>query len=207
MGSPAPFSTRCSASAGPIRANPSCSITSARRCAGPFPACWGPTTTIWSRPPSATTASGTRPSGFSRTRSIPACRSFCSDCSDDGYPLYVVTSKPTVYSDRIIERFGLDRFFIEVYGPELDGRFDEKRELVEFILRERVPRSEPHHHDRRPGARRRIRPDQRHPHDRRDLRLRQRRRDRRRRSGRNLSQPRRHLSGRAAAIGACHQAA
>jgi phosphoglycolate phosphatase len=56
---------------------------------------------------------------------------------DDGYPLYVVTSKPTVYSDRIIERFGLDRFFIDVYGPELDGRFDEKRELVEFILRER----------------------------------------------------------------------
>jgi phosphoglycolate phosphatase len=56
---------------------------------------------------------------------------------DDGYPLYVVTSKPTVYSDRIIRHFGLDRFFIDVYGPELNGRFDEKRELVEFILRER----------------------------------------------------------------------
>jgi phosphoglycolate phosphatase len=56
---------------------------------------------------------------------------------DDGYPLYVVTSKPTVYADRIIQHFGLDRFFLEVYGPELDGRFDEKRELVEFILRER----------------------------------------------------------------------
>jgi phosphoglycolate phosphatase len=56
---------------------------------------------------------------------------------DDGYPLYVVTSKPTVYADRIIRHFGLDRFFLEVYGPELDGRFDEKRELVEFILRER----------------------------------------------------------------------
>ncbi len=56
---------------------------------------------------------------------------------DDGYLLYVVTSKPTVYSDRIIQHFGLDRFFIEVYGPELDGRFDEKRELVEFILCER----------------------------------------------------------------------
>jgi phosphoglycolate phosphatase len=55
----------------------------------------------------------------------------------DGYPLYVVTSKPTVYADRIIEHFGLDRFFLDVCGPELDGRFDEKRELVEFLLRER----------------------------------------------------------------------
>jgi len=57
---------------------------------------------------------------------------------DDGYPLYVVTSKPTVYSDRIIEHFGLDHFFIGVCGPELDGRFDEKRELVAFVLRERA---------------------------------------------------------------------
>lgn len=56
---------------------------------------------------------------------------------DDGYPLYVVTAKPKVYADRIIRHFGLDRYFIEVYGPELDGRFDEKRELVGFILHQR----------------------------------------------------------------------
>ncbi len=57
---------------------------------------------------------------------------------DDGYPLYVVTSKPTVYADRIIQHFGLDHFFIDIYGPELDGRFDEKCELVAFILGERT---------------------------------------------------------------------
>jgi phosphoglycolate phosphatase len=56
---------------------------------------------------------------------------------DDGYPQYVVTAKPKVYADRIIRHFGLDRHFIEVYGPELDGRFDEKRELVGFILHQR----------------------------------------------------------------------
>ncbi|MCU0916882.1 MAG: HAD hydrolase-like protein [Planctomycetes bacterium] len=56
----------------------------------------------------------------------------------DGYRLYVVTSKPKVYADRIIRHFDMDGFFTEVYGPELDGRFDEKRELVEFILRERA---------------------------------------------------------------------
>jgi len=56
---------------------------------------------------------------------------------DDGHPLYVVTAKPKVYADRIIRHFELDPFFVEVYGPELDGRFDEKRELVGFILRQR----------------------------------------------------------------------
>jgi phosphoglycolate phosphatase len=55
---------------------------------------------------------------------------------EEGHSLYVVTSKPTVYSDRIIKHFGFDRYFLKVFGPQLDGRFDEKSELIEHILRE-----------------------------------------------------------------------
>jgi len=54
----------------------------------------------------------------------------------DGYPLYVVTSKPTVYADRIIRHFGFDPFFRGIYGPELNGRFDEKHELIGHLLGE-----------------------------------------------------------------------
>ena len=75
--------------------------------------------------------------GLFENEMYPGIPELLQRLQDDGYPLYVVTSKPTVYADRIIRHFGLDRFFLEVYGPELDGRFDEKRELVEFILRER----------------------------------------------------------------------
>ena len=75
--------------------------------------------------------------GLFENEMYPGIPELLQRLQDDGYPLYVVTSKPTVYADRIIQHFGLDRFFLEVYGPELDGRFDEKRELVEFILRER----------------------------------------------------------------------
>jgi phosphoglycolate phosphatase len=53
---------------------------------------------------------------------------------DTGYPLYIVTSKPKIYADRIIRRFGFARFFRKVYGPELNGRFDDKSELVGFVL-------------------------------------------------------------------------
>jgi phosphoglycolate phosphatase len=75
--------------------------------------------------------------GLFENEVYPGVPELLQQSRDDGYPLYVVTSKPTVYAARILQHFGLDRFFIEVYGPELDGRFDEKRELVEFILCER----------------------------------------------------------------------
>jgi phosphoglycolate phosphatase len=52
------------------------------------------------------------------------------------YNLYVVTSKPRVYAERIIEHFDLNKFFNQVYGPELDGRFDNKVELIDFVLTE-----------------------------------------------------------------------
>ncbi len=75
--------------------------------------------------------------GLFENEVYPGVPELLSQLHEDGYPLYVVTAKPRVYADRIIRHFGLDRCFIEVYGPELDGRFDEKRELVGFILHQR----------------------------------------------------------------------
>ena len=51
-----------------------------------------------------------------------------------GHPMYVCTSKPAIYARRIVRHFGLDRHFANVYGPELDGRFDDKRELVAHVI-------------------------------------------------------------------------
>jgi len=53
----------------------------------------------------------------------------------DSLKLFVVTSKPTIYSEKIIAHFGLDACFDEVYGSELGGRFDDKTELIEHVLR------------------------------------------------------------------------
>jgi len=55
---------------------------------------------------------------------------------DDGFKLYVVTSKPTIYAERIIRHFGLDKYFAGVFGPELDGRFDDKGELIAHLLQQ-----------------------------------------------------------------------
>lgn len=57
---------------------------------------------------------------------------------DKGFRLFVVTSKPAVYAGRIVDHFELMQYFEAVFGPDLDGRFDDKRELVAHILRERA---------------------------------------------------------------------
>lgn len=54
-----------------------------------------------------------------------------------GFKLYVVTSKPTIYAERIVRHFGLDRYFEATFGPELNGQFDDKTELVAHIIAER----------------------------------------------------------------------
>ncbi len=41
--------------------------------------------------------------------------------------MYVVTAKPTVYSEKIIEHFDLTRFFRKVYGSNLDGSLTNNR--------------------------------------------------------------------------------
>jgi phosphoglycolate phosphatase len=53
----------------------------------------------------------------------------------EGFPLYVATSKPRAFAERIIRYFGLDRFFLRVFGPEFDGHFDEKSDLLAYVLK------------------------------------------------------------------------
>jgi phosphoglycolate phosphatase len=51
----------------------------------------------------------------------------------DGKRMFVATSKPEVFAVRIIEHFGLNRFFERVYGSELDGTRVDKRDLLPYI--------------------------------------------------------------------------
>jgi phosphoglycolate phosphatase len=51
-----------------------------------------------------------------------------------GYDLYVATSKPGVYAKRIIQHFGLDKFFKGIHGSELDGTRTDKTSLIAHVL-------------------------------------------------------------------------
>jgi phosphoglycolate phosphatase len=54
---------------------------------------------------------------------------------DTGAALYVATSKPLTYAERIIQHFGLGGYFGAVYGSEFDGALSNKSELIAHILK------------------------------------------------------------------------
>ena len=62
---------------------------------------------------------------------IPAMLELASQFAD---AVYVATSKPAVYAERIVNHFGLDRHFRKVYGAELNGRWEDKTELLAHLL-------------------------------------------------------------------------
>lgn len=53
---------------------------------------------------------------------------------NQGKTIFVATSKPTIFSMKILEHFGLIGFFKAVIGSELDGTRVEKDEVIEFVL-------------------------------------------------------------------------
>jgi phosphoglycolate phosphatase len=59
-----------------------------------------------------------------------------SEVAACGRPLFVATSKPKIYADRIIEHFGLRHHFQQVFGSELDGTRTDKAELLAYALAE-----------------------------------------------------------------------
>ena len=56
------------------------------------------------------------------------------DLREKDVRLFVATSKPHVYARRILDHFDLSRFFIEVYGSELDNRNADKRDLIRHLV-------------------------------------------------------------------------
>ncbi|MEM7707065.1 MAG: HAD hydrolase-like protein [Pseudomonadota bacterium] len=55
---------------------------------------------------------------------------------DRGHTLFVATSKPQVFADRIIDHFELRPYFDAVYGSELDGTRSGKVDLLRHALAE-----------------------------------------------------------------------
>jgi len=57
-----------------------------------------------------------------------------SGLCDRGAFLFVATSKPTLFAERIVEHFGMGSFFRAVYGSELNGANADKKDLLAHVL-------------------------------------------------------------------------
>ena len=51
-----------------------------------------------------------------------------------GARMLLCTSKARPFAERIVEHFGLAPYLSGVYGAELDGRFDDKGDLIAHLL-------------------------------------------------------------------------
>ena len=51
-----------------------------------------------------------------------------------GFTIALCTSKPRIFAERIIEHFQLARYFDGIHGPELDGTFDRKTDLLAHLV-------------------------------------------------------------------------
>ncbi len=62
---------------------------------------------------------------------IPAA---LSGLKDGGYKMFVCTSKPQIFAEKIIDHFGMGPFFEKVFGSSLDGTHVEKDSLIAHLL-------------------------------------------------------------------------
>ncbi|MFN3629334.1 MAG: HAD hydrolase-like protein [Casimicrobiaceae bacterium] len=72
--------------------------------------------------------------GWSENTLYPGMEQSIRQLHLHGFRIVLCTSKPRIFAERIIEHFGLTRYFDGVHGPELDGRFDRKNELLAHLL-------------------------------------------------------------------------
>jgi len=53
----------------------------------------------------------------------------------NSYSLFVATSKVEAYAEKIVQHFSLDSYFIKIHGSQLDGRFDDKSNLLRELIK------------------------------------------------------------------------
>jgi len=72
--------------------------------------------------------------GLFENRPYPGIAQALAALRNGGARLYLATSKPTIYAQRIVSHFGLDGRLEAVFGSELDGTRADKADLLAWIV-------------------------------------------------------------------------
>ena len=72
--------------------------------------------------------------GLFENEVFPGIEDTLSALAASGRRMFVATSKPAVYAERIVSHFGLEQHFERVFGSELDGTRTDKTDLLRFAL-------------------------------------------------------------------------
>jgi len=72
--------------------------------------------------------------GIFENKVIPGIPELLEKLSNQGYLMYVATSKPTVFAEQIVEHYQLGTYFQHIGGSHLDGTRSRKQEVIEYVL-------------------------------------------------------------------------
>ncbi len=75
-----------------------------------------------------------RDKGIFENKVYPGVVELLETLSAEGKKLVLATSKPQVFAERILEHFGLKKYFVFIAGSELDGTRVDKGEAIQFAL-------------------------------------------------------------------------
>lgn len=75
-----------------------------------------------------------RDKGIFENKVYPGVEGLLETLNAEGKKLVLATSKPRVFAERILEHFGLKKFFSFIAGSELDGTRVDKGEVIQFAL-------------------------------------------------------------------------
>lgn len=73
--------------------------------------------------------------GWQENEGIEGATELLFALKEAGYALALSTSKPKRYADRIVAKFGFDKYLTEVVGPDADDRLSTKAEVIEETVR------------------------------------------------------------------------
>ena len=72
--------------------------------------------------------------GIFENKLYPGVTSALDTLRENGFSLFLATSKPRVFARQILAHFDLTQFFVQAYGSELDGHRSDKGELIAHII-------------------------------------------------------------------------
>jgi phosphoglycolate phosphatase len=75
-----------------------------------------------------------RPIGVFECEMYPGISDLLFGLSQKNLRLFVVTTKAKPYADIMVKHLGFEHWFTAIIGAGMDGRFDDKAEMIEYIL-------------------------------------------------------------------------
>ncbi len=75
-----------------------------------------------------------RPTGIFEVTIYDGIKELLAELKSVGYKLVLATSKPKIFADMILEKFGLAEYFEATFGSELDGTRVKKDEVIKYAF-------------------------------------------------------------------------